>query len=95
MAAVLAYCHERSQRFFVLGRGSNLLVKDGGFRGVIICLAQAYFSRIEITGKLLNCGAGAKLKAVAVEARRNGHAIIETSLPDGSIRLTIQVGGAT
>jgi hypothetical protein len=30
-----------------------------------------------------------------LEARRNGHAIIETSLPDGSIRLTIQVGGAT
>ncbi len=34
LAAVLAYCRERGRPFFVLGRGSNLLVKDGGFRGV-------------------------------------------------------------
>ena len=43
LAAVLAYCRERSWPFFVLGRGSNLLVKDGGFRGVVICLAHAAF----------------------------------------------------
>ena len=30
-----------------------------------------------------------------LEAHRSGHAVMETSLPDGSIRLTIQVGGAT
>ncbi len=38
-------------RFFVLGRGSNLLVRDGGFRGVVICLAQPHFSRIEVAGQ--------------------------------------------
>src|ERR1035441_6772300 len=48
LAAVLAHCHERSRQFFVLGRGSNLLVKDGGFRGVVICVAHAHFSRIEV-----------------------------------------------
>ena len=47
-------------------------MKDGGFRGVVICLAHAHFSRIEARGERLNCGAGARLKAVAVEARRNG-----------------------
>jgi UDP-N-acetylenolpyruvoylglucosamine reductase len=77
LAAVLAGCHERGWRFFVFGRGSNLLVKDGGFRGVVICLAHAHFSRIEVAGERLNCGAGAKLKAVAVEARRNGLARLE------------------
>jgi UDP-N-acetylenolpyruvoylglucosamine reductase len=77
LAAVLAGCHERGWRFFVLGRGSNLLVKDGGFRGVVICLAHAHFSRIEVAGERMNCGAGAKLKAVAVEARRNGLARLE------------------
>ena len=77
LAAVLAYCHERSRPFFVLGRGSNLLVKDGGFRGVVICLAHAHFSRIEATGERLRCGAGARLKAVAVEAKRNGLAGLE------------------
>lgn len=72
LAAVLAFCRERRRQFFVLGRGSNMLVKDGGFRGVVICLAHANFSRIEVTGQRLHCRAGARLKTVAVEARRNG-----------------------
>ena len=72
LAAVLILCGERELPFFVLGRGSNLLVRDGGFRGVVICLAQPFFSRIEIVGGRLLCGAGAKLKNLAVEAKRNG-----------------------
>ena len=72
LAAVVKFCHERSLPFFVIGRGSNLLVRDGGVRGVVICLAQANFSRIEVAGERLCCGAGAKLKNVAVEAKRNG-----------------------
>ena len=72
LAAVLAYCHEHNRPFFVLGRGSNLLVRDGGFRGVVVCLVHQHFSRIEAAGQRLRCGAGARLKAVAVEARRNG-----------------------
>ncbi len=77
LAAVLAYCRERNRPFFVLGRGSNLLVKDGGFRGVVVCLIHPHFSRIEVAGQRLRCGAGAKLKAVAVEAKRNGLAGLE------------------
>jgi UDP-N-acetylenolpyruvoylglucosamine reductase len=77
LAAVLAYCCGRGRPFFVLGRGSNLLARDGGFRGAVICLAQAHFSRIEVAGERLNCGAGARLKAVAIEAKRNGLAGLE------------------
>jgi UDP-N-acetylenolpyruvoylglucosamine reductase len=77
LRAVLSFCREHSRPFFVLGRGSNLLVKDGGFRGVVICLAHEKFSRIETAGQRLHCGAGAKLKAVAVQARRNGLAGLE------------------
>lgn len=71
LAAIVKCCGEHKTKFFVLGRGSNLLVRDGGFRGVVICLAHANFSRIEIDGDRLRCGAGAKLKNVAVEAKRN------------------------
>jgi UDP-N-acetylenolpyruvoylglucosamine reductase len=77
LAAVLRFCAERKLPFFVLGRGSNLLVKDGGFRGVVICLAHPEFSRIEVSGSGLQCGAGAKLKAVANEARRRSLAGLE------------------
>jgi UDP-N-acetylenolpyruvoylglucosamine reductase len=72
LTATLKFCGERGLKFFILGRGSNLIVRDRGFRGVVICLAQPAFSRIEIDGERLRCGAGARLKNVAVEARRKG-----------------------
>lgn len=77
LAVVLKFCAEHDLKFFVLGRGSNLLVRDGGFRGVVISLAPPFFSRIEIKGERLHCGAGAKLKNVAVEAKRNALAGLE------------------
>ncbi len=77
LAAVLKFCAENGWKFFVLGRGSNLLVRDGGFRGVVISLAHVFFSRIEIKGERMHCGAGAKLKNVAVEAKRSGLAGVE------------------
>jgi UDP-N-acetylenolpyruvoylglucosamine reductase len=72
LAAVLQFCGGNKLPFFLLGRGSNLLVRDGGLRGVVICLARPHFSRVEITGCHLYCGAGAKLKAVAVESKHHG-----------------------
>lgn len=77
LSAVLKFCAETGLKFFVLGRGSNLLVRDGGFRGVVISLSQPFFSRIEIKGERVHCGAGAKLKNVAVEAKRAGLAGLE------------------
>ena len=77
LAAVLNWCHKHDRQWLMLGRGSNLLVKDAGFRGVVVCLAQPQFSRIEVAGERLTCGAGAKLKTVAVEARRNSLAGLE------------------
>ena len=72
LTSVLELCAMRRVPWFVLGRGSNLLVRDGGFRGVVISLAHAYFSRIERVEDRLEVGAGARLKTLAVEARRLG-----------------------
>jgi UDP-N-acetylenolpyruvoylglucosamine reductase len=101
LVAVLRFCGEHKLPWFVLGRGSNLLVKDGGFRGVVICLAHPYFSRIEADGERLRCGAGAKLKAVAVEAKRRALAGLEflEGIPGsvgGALRMNAgAMGGAT
>jgi UDP-N-acetylenolpyruvoylglucosamine reductase len=70
LAALLKHCGERRAKFLILGRGSNLLVRDGGFRGVVICLSQPGFSRIEVEGNRIRCGAGARQKNVAVKAKR-------------------------
>ncbi|MGA9780496.1 MAG: UDP-N-acetylmuramate dehydrogenase [Limisphaerales bacterium] len=77
LAGVLKFCSARGVPFFIIGRGSNLLVRDGGFRGVMVCLAHPNFGRIEVEGERLRCGAGAKLKNVAVEAKRNGMSGVE------------------
>lgn len=73
----LHFCHEHELPIFILGRGSNLLVKDHGFRGVVICLGQVGFSTIEVIDKTLRCGAAAKLRTVATEAKRHGLAGLE------------------
>jgi UDP-N-acetylenolpyruvoylglucosamine reductase len=77
LAAIVKFCSERGEKFFVLGRGSNLLVRDGGIRGVVISLAHPNFSRVDLVGERLRCGAGAKLKEVAITAKRNGLAGME------------------
>ena len=77
LAQIIRLAAARDVNFFVLGRGSNLLVRDGGIRGVVICLAHPCFSQVEIIGERLRCGAGAKLKQVAVEAKRAGLSGVE------------------
>jgi UDP-N-acetylenolpyruvoylglucosamine reductase len=72
LARTLQFCRAENLAVFMLGRGSNILVQDGGFRGVMVCLSHPAFSRIEIAGARIVCGAGARLKVVTHEARRNG-----------------------
>lgn len=101
LAAVIKICHDHGLNFFILGRGSNLLVRDGGFRGVVISLAHPHFSRVEIAGEWIVCGAGAKLKQVAVEAKRAGLAGLEffEGIPGsvgGALRMNAgAMGGST
>ncbi len=72
LSELLRFCAEKSLPFVILGRGSNLLIRDGGIRGAVICLAHPNFSRVEVIDDRLHCGAGARLKAVSMEARRQG-----------------------
>lgn len=71
LSRVLKWCREEGQPVFFLGRGSNLLIRDGGIRGVVVHLSPTAFGGIAVTGNRLDCGAGARLKAVAAEARRH------------------------
>ena len=50
--------------YFILGNGSNLLVGDHGYDGVILQLKEK-FNRIEAEGSLLRAQAGALLSRVA------------------------------
>jgi UDP-N-acetylenolpyruvoylglucosamine reductase len=70
LARLIQLCRSYGVPWMMLGRGSNLLVRDGGIRGVVISLAGEFFSRIQIEGEKVLCGAGARLRNVAFEAQR-------------------------
>lgn len=57
--------------FFVLGNGSNLLVSDAGYRGVIIQVGRK-MSAIEVEGCTIKVQAGATLAQVAKAALEHG-----------------------
>ena len=68
---VIALCKEKEVPFYILGNGSNLLVSDDGFRGVIIQLYKN-MSHIEVEGNAIRAQVGALLSKIAAEALQNG-----------------------
>lgn len=57
-------------KYGVIGRGSNILVPDEGFDGVVLLFGGS-FAAIEHSGNTLKCEAGALLSAVCVHAQQN------------------------
>lgn len=63
-------CRKNNIKFFVIGNGSNLLVPDEGYNGVIIKL-KSEFSTIQVEGEYLIVNSGAKLSEVYTVAYEN------------------------
>nr|WP_294526143.1 UDP-N-acetylmuramate dehydrogenase [uncultured Blautia sp.] len=61
-------CIREQEPYFILGNGSNLLVSDSGFRGVII---QTYrnLAQIQVEGDCIRAQAGTLLSGIAQAAR--------------------------
>ena len=70
VAAVIAVCREYSIPYFILGNGSNLLVSDDGYRGMIINIMDNMDS-VTVDGRIITAQAGAMLVRVSVMARDN------------------------
>ncbi|MEY5010280.1 MAG: UDP-N-acetylmuramate--L-alanine ligase, partial [Verrucomicrobiota bacterium] len=68
-ARLVRFCTEKLVPLFVMGRGSNLLVRDGGVPGVVVRLGRGEFRRMEWKDGLLTAGVGVKLKELAYSAR--------------------------
>jgi UDP-N-acetylmuramate dehydrogenase len=68
LAGLLAAAETLSLPVLLMGNGSNLLVRDGGFRGLAIRLGRG-LSRIERTEGGLRAGAGALLSVLSRTAQ--------------------------
>lgn len=62
-------CREKNIPFYVIGNGSNLLVKDGGIKGVVIKLKE--LKNIEVKDNIIEAECGAMLKDVSNAALKN------------------------
>lgn len=71
LSQLVSYLGRLGQEYFVLGNGSNLLVGDKGYRGIILKLGKR-MAAIHIEGCHIVAGAGALLSQVASAARDAG-----------------------
>ncbi len=69
LSDVLRVVSETGAPSYIMGNGSNILVKDGGYRGVIIKIGKP-FADIKTDGAKIFAGGGAMLSAVAREAMK-------------------------
>ena len=68
-ARLVKFTTSKGMPLFVMGRGSNLLVRDGGIRGVVAHLSRGEFKRLEVREGKLHAGVGVKQKELAYAAR--------------------------
>jgi UDP-N-acetylenolpyruvoylglucosamine reductase len=96
---LIRFCRRESLPMFVIGRGSNLLVRDGGIRGVVVHPFGGEFDRVTVEGSEITAGVGAKLKDVTYAARAAGLGGLEwmEGIPGsvgGSLRMNAGAMGA-
>lgn len=90
---ILAYAEHHKIPVFMLGGGSNLLIRDGGLRGFVICLREG-FAEVEALGLQdgavhLRAQAGASLPRLVRQSVQQGQAGLE-----GLAGVVGTVGGA-
>lgn len=100
LALVLQHCARRKLPWFVLGSGSNILIGDGGIRGVVFRLAGD-FSSIDVqhngdTKVIVRAGASAGMAAVTSRAATAGACSISSlaGIP-GSVGGSLRMNAGT
>ncbi len=69
---ILCRCVKEQIPYLVVGRGSNILFSERGFRGVVICLNSRAFTKMEIKKRHISCGAGLDLSKLISQAQKRG-----------------------
>ncbi len=62
---IVRTAHEAGIPFMVVGRGSNLIVRDGGLRGAVVRLRRGVFGEYVVDGDKIRAGVGVRLKALS------------------------------
>lgn len=76
VARALAAAKDAGVEAYIVGNGSNLIVRDGGVRGLVICLGEG-MSAVSRDGNVVTAQAGASLARVSAYAQGEGLAGLE------------------
>lgn len=76
LARLILFLEQTGHDFFLLGNGSNLLVSDSGYDGIILKLEEE-FEKVQVDGLKIIAGAAASLSQVAKRAMEEGLAGME------------------
>lgn len=94
---IVARLRENEIPIYVLGSGANLLVKDEGVDGCVICLSAPEFKKVEINGSTVTAGAGKDVQKLVLECTHAGLGGLEclAGIP-GSVggEIKMNAGGA-
>lgn len=75
LAKIIKYLNLVGREYFILGNGSNLLVGDKGYQGIVIDMTN--LNKITVVGEKITAQAGALLSIAAKEALSNSLTGIE------------------
>lgn len=64
---VIRICKEAGMPYYIIGNGSNLLVSDAGYRGVVVQIYKE-MNEVKVEGDLVKAQAGALLSGIAAKA---------------------------
>ena len=70
LCELIKLCSENSVKYYIVGRGSNILVSDEGLRGAVLLIGKD-FGSVRVKGDIIECEAGASLAAVCNVALEN------------------------
>lgn len=74
LKSALSLAREKTLPYFILGNGTNLLVSDRGYEGVVVCLAGEFSEIVDLGGGKFKVGAGSPLGRFARHTLKQGYA---------------------
>lgn len=77
LIALIKRCRDEEIPVRVVGRGSNILIRDEGVHGLVLRLSEPAFCELEVSGNQITVGGGSRLGRLVTTAVREGLAGLE------------------
>ena len=88
LTKLIRYLNQIEEAYFIVGNGSNLLVGDKGYRGVVLKF-DGPMGEVQTKGTVIRAGAGALLSKVAAQAKGRGVVVTNAGAYGGEMKQVV------